>query len=284
MKGYRIKTVASATGVSPELLRAWERRYKVVSPTRSPGGYRAYSEQDVLKLRLLRDLTSRGFAISEVASLGVADLERLAEGGHASTQSAPALPTAPPTPADTLVQLATGGDVAGLRQGLRRALAMMPGDDALEAVILPLLREVAWRAERDGDPRARALVAEEIRGFVGPLAPPDPAQRVLVATTGAQPAHVLQVEAAAHVLAEGAAPFLATAEVGGLVDRAEALGAAAVLLCVEGPASALDLRRWPISLPLIVVGASGPVPAGVRAARASFDLPNALAAVLDSEE
>ncbi len=284
MKGYRIKTVATATGVSPELLRAWERRYEVVSPTRSTGGYREYSESDVLKLRLLRDLTSRGFAISEVASMGVADLERLAEGGHVAGADAPTLPAATPAPSEPLVERAVDGDSAGLREGLRRALTVMPTGEALEAVILPLLREVAWRAERDGDGRARELVAEEIRGFVGPLAPPEPAPRVLVATSTTQPAPVLQVEAAAHVLAAGAAPFLTTAGVGALVDRGEALGAAAVLLCLDGQAAMPELRRWPIALPLILVGAAGPVPAGVRTARASFDLPNALTAVLDPEE
>ena len=42
--GYRIKTVASLTGVPRNTLLAWERRYKFVSPVRSGNHYRLYSE------------------------------------------------------------------------------------------------------------------------------------------------------------------------------------------------------------------------------------------------
>lgn len=284
MKGYRIKTVASATGVSPELLRAWERRYKVVSPTRSAGGYREYSEQDVLKLRLLRDLTGRGFAIGEVAAMPVEELQRLAGDGEAATGPRAALPAAPPSPSDALVRFAVDGDACGLRDGLRRTLAMLPSAEAIEAVLLPMLRELAWREQRDGETRARRLAAETIRGFVGPLGAATDAPLVLVATPAARPAGVEQVEALLHCLAAGAATVGLAVEDGELARAARDLDVDLVVLCLADPGSTADLLHWPSIPPLIVVGAAGPVPSTVRCARGSFDLPNALASVLDSEE
>jgi len=44
----RIGELAQRTGVSPALLRAWERRYGVIAPARSEGGFRLYSEEEFL--------------------------------------------------------------------------------------------------------------------------------------------------------------------------------------------------------------------------------------------
>ena len=49
-----IGVVAERTGLSQELLRAWERRYDAVVPVRSEGGQRLYTDADVDRLRLLR--------------------------------------------------------------------------------------------------------------------------------------------------------------------------------------------------------------------------------------
>jgi len=282
MKGYRIKTVASATGLSPELLRAWERRYKVVTPTRSTGGYREYSEQDVGKLRLLRDLTGRGFAIGEVAALPIAELERLVR-GRGDTQAA-ALPAAPQSTSDVLVEFAVAGNAAGLRDGLRRTLAMLPREDAIETVLLPMLRELGWREEKDGQTLARRLAAEEIRGFVGAIGQAADSPLVLVATPARRPSSVLLVETLLYCLAAGLTPVCTAVRAGEMASTAQTLGAELVVLCQDEPSLATDILRWPPSPHLIVVGSSGPVPAGVRSVRASFDLPNALSSVLDSEE
>ena len=66
---YPIGEVARRTGLSPHVLRAWERRYGVVSPSRRTGGGRLYSSADILRLRLLRRLTGAGHPIGEIASL-----------------------------------------------------------------------------------------------------------------------------------------------------------------------------------------------------------------------
>jgi MerR family transcriptional regulator, light-induced transcriptional regulator len=76
---YPVRLVALRTGLTPHLLRAWERRYGVVSPARTDGGQRLYSDLDIERLRLLRRLTDRGHAIGRIASLPVPELARLDE-------------------------------------------------------------------------------------------------------------------------------------------------------------------------------------------------------------
>ena len=62
---YRIQKVAELTGVPAGLIRAWERRYGVLRPRRTGGGYRAYGEADVEILRRLKQLTAEGVPISD---------------------------------------------------------------------------------------------------------------------------------------------------------------------------------------------------------------------------
>jgi DNA-binding transcriptional MerR regulator/methylmalonyl-CoA mutase cobalamin-binding subunit len=76
---YPVRLVALRTGLTPHVLRAWERRYGVVSPARTEGGQRLYSDLDIERLRLLRRLTDRGHAIGRIGTLPIAELARLDE-------------------------------------------------------------------------------------------------------------------------------------------------------------------------------------------------------------
>lgn len=78
MPDYPLRTIVARTGLTPELLRAWERRYGVVRPRRSRGGQRRYSEADLHKLTLLRQATSAGHQIGILAGLDDAELARVA--------------------------------------------------------------------------------------------------------------------------------------------------------------------------------------------------------------
>lgn len=69
MPVYTIKTVVQDTGIAPATLRAWERRYGVLSPGRSEGGYRLYSERDVATLRWLKAQVDAGVSISRAVAL-----------------------------------------------------------------------------------------------------------------------------------------------------------------------------------------------------------------------
>src|SRR6185312_15063414 len=83
---YPVRLVALRTGLSPHLLRAWERRYRVVTPRRSEGGQRLYSDLDIERLAQLKRLVEGGHAISRIASLpleALAELEEAAGAGAA---------------------------------------------------------------------------------------------------------------------------------------------------------------------------------------------------------
>lgn len=73
---YRIGAVSRLTGVPPDTLRVWERRYRVVVPVRSESGTRLYGTEDVARLSLIKRLVDQGDAIGTVARL---PLERLRE-------------------------------------------------------------------------------------------------------------------------------------------------------------------------------------------------------------
>jgi methylmalonyl-CoA mutase cobalamin-binding subunit/DNA-binding transcriptional MerR regulator len=61
------------------VLRAWERRYRAVTPTRTDGGQRLYSDLDVQRLLQLQRLIDRGHAIGNIARLPLDELVRLDE-------------------------------------------------------------------------------------------------------------------------------------------------------------------------------------------------------------
>ncbi len=67
----RIGELSRRVGVSPELLRAWELRYGLLQPTRSPGGFRLYSEADEARVRRMRAHQGDGLSAAEAARLAV---------------------------------------------------------------------------------------------------------------------------------------------------------------------------------------------------------------------
>ncbi len=76
-RSLSVKAVSRLSGLSPYILRAWERRYGVVEPGRSPTGRRVYSMAEVEKLSLLRKLTQLGHSIGNLAQLDINELNSL---------------------------------------------------------------------------------------------------------------------------------------------------------------------------------------------------------------
>jgi DNA-binding transcriptional MerR regulator/methylmalonyl-CoA mutase cobalamin-binding subunit len=64
---YSIKQASIRSGVSVPLIRAWERRYSVVSPKRTASGYRLYDDQAIATLVRVRELTESGWTASEAS-------------------------------------------------------------------------------------------------------------------------------------------------------------------------------------------------------------------------
>lgn len=74
---YLIGTVSKRSGVKSDLVRAWERRYQAVEPTRTAGGHRVYTDQDIARLKLLNQATSHGHSISQIARFSLDELKKL---------------------------------------------------------------------------------------------------------------------------------------------------------------------------------------------------------------
>jgi DNA-binding transcriptional MerR regulator len=64
---FRINHVAETTGIPEATLRAWERRYHVPKPARTPSGYRLYSQDDVAQVRKMRELCEAGVSPGDAA-------------------------------------------------------------------------------------------------------------------------------------------------------------------------------------------------------------------------
>jgi DNA-binding transcriptional MerR regulator len=73
---YPLRSAARLTGLSPEVLRAGERRHGVVQPLRTPGGTRRYSAADIERLRLVKAAVDAGHRIGQVAQLDLAELRQ----------------------------------------------------------------------------------------------------------------------------------------------------------------------------------------------------------------
>jgi len=82
---YLISTVSKRSGVKAELVRAWERRYQAVAPTRTAGGHRVYTDQDIARLKLLNQATRDGHSISRIARYSLDELRKLLHTEEAAT-------------------------------------------------------------------------------------------------------------------------------------------------------------------------------------------------------
>lgn len=74
--GYlRIGELARRVGLTPDVLRAWERRYEILHPERSPGGFRLYSDADVARVVVMQRYLATGLAPAQAAARARAELE-----------------------------------------------------------------------------------------------------------------------------------------------------------------------------------------------------------------
>ena len=79
---YNIKQAAARAGVTVPVLRAWERRYGIVNPGRSSGGYRQFDEDSVARIRTMRALVDEGWSPSAAAAAILDGSEPVREDGN----------------------------------------------------------------------------------------------------------------------------------------------------------------------------------------------------------
>jgi DNA-binding transcriptional MerR regulator len=126
----RIGEFSRRVGVSPELLRAWERRYGLLRPVRTEGGFRLYTDDDAERVERMKRALVEGFSAAEAASRALA----LADAGSTGD----ALDGAQ----ERLVAAAHAYDEATVHAVLDEALARFSLETVLRDLVLPVLREI----------------------------------------------------------------------------------------------------------------------------------------------
>ena len=76
---HSINIAAKRSGLTPHVIRVWEKRYNAVTPVRTETNRRQYSDEDIKRLALLREATLGGHKISNIASLPKDTLKSLTE-------------------------------------------------------------------------------------------------------------------------------------------------------------------------------------------------------------
>jgi DNA-binding transcriptional MerR regulator len=139
--GYlRIGQLAKRTGVSPELLRAWEQRYGLLQPTRTAGGFRLYSAADEARVQRMQSLVSGGLAAAQAARLVLSDDE---PAPRTVSASATTMEDAAGNLAASLDRL----DEQAANTALDRLFAAYTVETVLQKVIIPYLHRLGERWE-----------------------------------------------------------------------------------------------------------------------------------------
>jgi DNA-binding transcriptional MerR regulator len=148
---HPIRVVSRRTGLTPALLRAWEKRYSVVDPSRSEGGQRLYSDEDVHRLSLLHRAVEEGRNISQVAGLSTVELLALVEEDRVERRG-PRLPEpSEGAPVSSVLEQAKGAvkkmDPVRLERILTRGAMAFSVPTLTDEVLVPLLASIgsSWR-------------------------------------------------------------------------------------------------------------------------------------------
>jgi DNA-binding transcriptional MerR regulator/methylmalonyl-CoA mutase cobalamin-binding subunit len=143
-KLVRIGELSRRVGVPVESLRAWERRYGLLAPSRTPGGFRLYGEDDVARVLAMRAHLNAGVSAAEAARLALAE--------EVAVTAAPA----PVADASELVAALDRFDETGAQRAFDRLLAALTLDVVLRDVLVPYLHDLGERWEY-----GQATVAQE---------------------------------------------------------------------------------------------------------------------------
>lgn len=171
-----IKVVAQRTGLSAHVIRIWEKRYGAVEPERTGTNRRLYSDEQIERLSLLREITQHGHSIGHVAKLPTEKLRELANQSsvaHGPTIRPPASSTATPTCLEGCIAAVTIFDSSALEGELKRAATQLGALGLLQRLVAPLAQRIGelWR---DGAITAahEHFATAVIRTFLGHAAKP----------------------------------------------------------------------------------------------------------------
>lgn len=258
---HPIRVVSKRTGLTPTLLRAWERRYGVVAPARSDGGQRLYSDEDVRRLALLNQVVGEGRNISQVASLSMEELEDLVREDRSGRLAPP-----PPEPLGgaSIIRLMAQAedavvsmDAPQLERVLIRGAMAFPAQVVTDQLIVPLLGKIGedWRSGRLGPAQehlASRVVRRVLEWLLDNIAVEEDAPVLLSATPAGETHEFGALLSAVTAASEGwrgvfLGPDLPAVEIAGAALRLQARAVALSILGTSEAESWLaeveDLRR-----------------------------------------
>jgi DNA-binding transcriptional MerR regulator len=135
----RIGELSRRVGVNPELLRAWELRYGLLRPSRSPGGFRLYSPADEERVKRMRAFQTQGLSAAEAARLAL---------GSSAAADTPARDGEMALDREPLAQALERFDEPAAQEAFDRALSAVSIESLLRDLVIPYLHDLGerWKA------------------------------------------------------------------------------------------------------------------------------------------
>ena len=136
----RIGELGRRAGVSPEVLRAWERRYHLFAPKRTEGGFRLYSTSDLARITAMKRLLTDGMSASEAA-------QQILRGPAGAVEAPPPAPALLLQRIGALRSALLSFDETEAHRSIDRLLMEFDGETVMRSVFLPVLREIGelWK-------------------------------------------------------------------------------------------------------------------------------------------
>ncbi|MCA1754695.1 MAG: MerR family transcriptional regulator [Spirochaeta sp.] len=226
---FPISVVSQKTGLTPDVLRAWERRYHGVRTQRDDGGRRVYSRELLDRLIVIARLLRAGYRIGDVVELDSQELvERLEElapsqaqgSGYASFTAGTASSTRSGTekePMEAAVQAVLKLDAGALREAAQMALTSHGRLELADGFVFPVIRQVrALQLSRQARSVHLSFAHSNLRIIAGMflvLSSEGTGNTILVATPVGYGSDLGCVASAVHIHAAGHTPVLLGAEV-----------------------------------------------------------------------
>lgn len=156
---YPIRTVSSLTGVNSITLRAWERRYGLIKPIRTPKGHRLYTQNDIDLIQQVLELLDKGISIGQVK-------DYLKGKGEQETSESKSDPWS--NYQRRMLNAIVRFDINALDQTYNDALSLYPIDLVTKHLVLPLLKQLGQRwAESEGSIAEEHFFGAYLRNKLG---------------------------------------------------------------------------------------------------------------------
>jgi len=191
---YPIQLAARLTGLSAYVIRVWEQRYRAVEPHRTSSNRRLYSQREIERLSLLRDLARAGHQIGQLARLPDRQLRRLVAKSPGAERAAPGAASTAPADASLAsecIAAIQSLDARALREAFERASLALGVQGMIQRVAGPLAQTMGdlWREggiTAAQEHFATGVLREVLADLAKPFSASDKAPVLVVATPAGQ--------------------------------------------------------------------------------------------------